>query len=272
MNVLILHFPHPEGYPPTLNAISCISKIATNITILSTNTLPTKWNYPSNTELILFEGEHNRFKQAKWSWHKKIRSYFNYIFKINSLLKEKEIDLLIIYDNIPFLFFTIASLFRKKTFKIWYHSHDVYPVSRYKMFTLKWLSATIERKPLFFNYLDFFSLPAIERKVMFPLDTFKGKFFFIPNYPSKNFIDSKNSLTINENELRIVYPGSPSNKNGFKELIDVMGTKINSKTITLTIIGEVNPNYQTELFEYAKSKNITIQLRFVDRIPYTEMT
>ena len=48
MNVLVLHYTHPEGYPPTINAIHSISKQVNKITILSTDTLPTKWKYEKN--------------------------------------------------------------------------------------------------------------------------------------------------------------------------------------------------------------------------------
>lgn len=270
MNVLALHFTHPEGYPPALNAINCIAKKATKLTILTTDTLPTKWKYAKNIDLKLIDGEHDRFKFVNRSKFEKFKTYFLYIKKVRSFVKKENIDLVIIYDDVPFFLYLLATILLKKNYKLWYHNHDVYPLSSFKKYGINWWGAYTRDN--YFNKIDYFSLPAIERKKMFPLSTFRGKFFFIPNYPSKNFIDLNEPLTINEKELRIVYPGSPSNKNGFKELIDVMETKINTKTITLTIIGEVNPNYKTELFEYAKSKNIANQLRFVDRIPYTEMT
>ena len=77
MNVLVLHYTHPEGYPPTVNAIHSISKQVDKLTVLSTDTLPTKWNYEENVNLVLLKGSHNRFKHVNRSKLDKIKSYLN---------------------------------------------------------------------------------------------------------------------------------------------------------------------------------------------------
>lgn len=272
MNVLILHYTHPEGYPPTFNAINCISKKASSVTILSTDTLPTNWNYDKNVELILLKGEHDRFKHVNRSKFDKLLSYYNYIKQICRLLKKRNVDLLIIYDNVPFLFYQIASFFVSKKIKLWYHNHDVYPLSHYKKYSVNWFGAKSVQDN--FDKIDFFSLPAVERKKMYPFKLFKGKFFFIPNYPSKNIIKPRETPIVlpNKQFIKIVYPGSPSDKNGFKELINTMTEKVNDKLITLTIVGDIKPSYKAELTNYANKLNVGSQLFFNDRIPYTEMS
>jgi UDP-N-acetylglucosamine:LPS N-acetylglucosamine transferase len=272
MNVLILHYTHPEGYPPTLNAINCIAKQVKKVTVLSTATLTTKWNYDENVKLILIENGDDRFQEIKHSNFDKIKFYFKYIFKLYQLLTKESYDLVLIYDNVPFFFYTIVSFFIKKRFKLWYHNHDVYPISDYKKYTINWFAAIIERKSSYFNSIDYFSLPAIERKAMYPLENYKGKFFFIPNYPSKRMIDYDTSLKKDENNIQIVYPGSASHKNGFYELMEVMNQKVNNKIITLTLIGDVHQKFRTDLLAYAKNKGVERQLFFKERIPYMEMT
>lgn len=273
MNVLALHFTHPEGYPPALNAINCIAEKATKITILTTDTLPTKWKYAQNIDLKLIDGEHDRFKFVNRSKYKKFKTYYTYVKKIRSLLKKGAIDLVVIYDDVPFFLYLLATIFLKKSYKLWYHNHDVYPLSSYKKYGINWWGAYTRNK--YFNKIDYFSLPAIERKKMFPLSTFKGKFFYIPNYPSKKVIQpiKKNFENWgNESFIKIIYPGSPSIKNGFEELVNVMHQPINHKKITLTIVGETNAKYKTELTEYATSKGVEKQLFFESRIPYIEMS
>jgi len=272
MNVLILHYTHPEGYPPTINAIHTISKQVDKVTILSTDTLPTKWKYEENTNLILLKGNHNRFEHINRSKFEKIKDYFNYTYNLYKHLKKENINLLIIYDSVPFLFYRIASHFLRINFKVWYHNHDVYPLSKYKKYSVNWLGAKSVQKH--FNTIDFFSLPAIERKKMYPLTTFKGKFFFIPNYPSKNFVASslKKFITPDTHQIKIVYPGTPSHKNGFNELIDAMADPINNKTVTLTLTGEIAPNFIEEIKNYARKKGIETQVFFEKRIAYAEIS
>ena len=272
MNVLVLHFTHPEGYPPTLNAINCISCKVDKLIVLSNDTLPTKNKYDKNVELILLKGNHDKFEYEHRSKFDKLKTYLTYTYKIFKILKNERIDLLIIYDDVPFFFYMIASFFLKKKYKLWYHNHDVYPLSSFKKYKINWLGSASVQK--YFSEIDYFSLPAVERKKMFPLDGFKGKFFYIPNYPSKRLISSPTAsdFKIDENYLKLIYPGNPSHKNGFEELVDVMDAKINGKTITLTIVGDAHSNYQKELTAYAKSKGVEKQLFFVKRIPYIEMT
>ncbi len=273
MNVLALHFTHPEGYPPALNAINCIAEKATKLTILTTDTLPTNWKYAENVALVLLKGEHDRFKFVNRSKFEKFKTYYTYVKKIRSILKKEAIDLVVIYDDVPFFLYLLATIFLKKNYKLWYHNHDVYPLNAFKKYGINWFGAYTRNK--YFNKINYFSLPALERKKMFPLSTFKGKFFYIPNYPSKKVIQpiKKNFENWgNESFIKIIYPGSPSVKNGFEELIDIMHQPINSKKITLTIIGETNTKYKEELTKHAITKGVKNQLFFINRIPYTEMS
>ncbi|MBW6481534.1 MAG: glycosyltransferase [Vicingaceae bacterium] len=273
MNVLVLHFTHPEGYPPTLNAINCIAEKATKLIILSTDTLPTKWKYAQNVDLKLIKGEHDRFKFVNRSKLEKFKTYYTYVKKIRSILKKEAIDLVVIYDDVPFFLYLLATIFLKKNYKLWYHNHDVYPLNAFKKYGINWLGASTRNK--YFNKNNYFSLPALERKVMFPLSNFKGQIYYIPNYPSKKIIQPlKKNFKNWDSEpcIKIVYPGSPSIKNGFEELIDVMPHPINNKKITLTIVGQTNTKYKQELLNYAISKGVKKQLFFVERLPYVEMS
>ncbi|MBE7441776.1 MAG: glycosyltransferase [Flavobacteriales bacterium] len=272
MNVFILHFTHPEGYPPALNAINYIADHTNKVTVLSVDTLPTKWNYNKNVDLILLEGNHNRFEYIKRSKFQKLKTYANYIIKIYKTLKKGDIDLVICYDDVPFFLYKIASSFISKKTKLWVHNHDVYPITAYKKYGINWFGATFIQK--YFNTIDYFSLPALERKIMFPFSTYTGKFFFIPNYPSDRIIKAPNfdQLIIDNEFINIIYPGSPSFKNGFEELIDIFDKKVNGKTIRLTIVGDIPPRYESDLKKYAQLKGVESQLFFKDRIPYSQMT
>lgn len=271
--VLVVHFTHPEGYPPALNAINCLAEKVDTITVVTTDTLPTHWSYKENVNFELVEGEHDRFSFVKKPVRVKVKRYFSFISKIRESIKNDKPDLVITYDNVPFLLYLFATLFlSQKNHKLWNHNHDIYPASRYTKGSINWFSYyAIQR---FLNRLDYFSIPSMERVKMFPMHQFKGKFFYIPNYPSKkiiDFIEIKGANWTKEQTLKLVYPGSPSFKNGFEELLDVMISKVNDKTVTLTLVGETNEKYKKELTSYAVSKGVQSQLYFESRVAYTEM-
>lgn len=272
MNVLVLHYSHPEGYPPSLNAINCIAEEATQLTVLFTETLPTIWNYKTNIKLIALDAPKNRFEALKRSKFEKLNSYLNYIKTTRRLIKTNSYDLVVIYDDVPFLLYRLSMLFLSKNHKLWYHNHDVYPLTHYKKYSINWFAAINTQR--YFKAIDYFSLPAVERKKMYPLENFKGTFFYLPNYPSTKII-KYNADLINQrknDEISIIYPGSPSHKNGFEELVDVLGEKILNRQPTLTIVGDLNPKYKNSLMEYAKKQQVESFLIFKDRIPYTEMS
>ncbi len=270
--VLVVHFTHPEGYPPALNAINCLAEKVDFLKIITTDTLPTEWKYSNNVEFSFVEGEHDRFKFVKKSKWVKLKRYYQFISLIRKSIRQDQPNLIVIYDNVPFLLYLFAVLLLKKNYKLWYHNHDIYPLSQYTKYSINWFSFLAVQK--FFYRIDYFSIPSMERKKMFPMEEFKGKFFFLPNYPSQKIIKStvlKTADWVKEKELRIIYPGSPSIKNGFEELVKFIRTNNLEKRLTLTIVGETNEGYKNELTTYAKQKGVEENLLFVGRVPYTEM-
>lgn len=272
MKVLVLNYTHPEGYPPTFNAINNLSKHFQQVFVLSTNTLDTKWTYDNNVHLTLLNAEKDRFKAVKISKWQKINAYFNYIRQLYLLIRKEKPELLLIYDGVPFFFYFIVSkflVFNKKPF-VWYHNHDIFPLSFYKKYSVNWFGALCEQKCL--NLASVFSLPANERKEYFPMNTFKGKYLFIPNYPSKYFHGKLNieNKTIND-KINIIYPGSICEKHGFEEAISILNEKIEDKEIHLTLLGDITDSYKNELLEIVKQYNNLDKLHFKSRVSYFDV-
>lgn len=272
MKALVLNYTHPEGYPPTFNAINNLSKNTKKVIVLSTNTLETKWKYDNNVELHLLNAEKDRFKSINRSKFRKVKDYFNYGKSLFRLLKKNKPDLVLIYDNVPFLFYYIVSkvfLSSKKT-KVWYHNHDVFPLSYYKKYSINWFGAICEQKKL--NIADYFSLPANERKEYFPMNNYNGKYFFLPNYPSIHFhgqIDIvKKHIT---DKVNIIYPGNICEKHGFEDIITILNKKIDGKTIHLTLLGDITENYKSTLLKIAKEHSCLNNLIFKERVSYFDV-
>lgn len=271
---LILHFIHPEAYPPALNAINCFAEKFDSVEIITTDTFPTDWKYKKNVKISLVEGEHDRFKFSQKSPIIKLKRYLIFLLKIRKAIKNTQPKLVVIYDNVPFFLYLLAVLFLRKKHLLWYHNHDIYPQSKYPKYSILWFSfIAIQR---FFNRIDIFTIPAMERVKMFPMSRFQGKFYFIPNYPSKKIIYSEynyktpNSAKGND-QIKLIYPGSPSKKNGFEELIIAAKSLVNGKKISITIVGEPNAEFRKELENFARYHGVESQLYFEERVSYVKM-
>ncbi len=269
MKVLVLNYTHPEGYPPTFNAINNLSKHFEKVIVLSKNNLPTVWNYDSNVNLILQDEIQNRFKSELKSKFSKFKSYLNYVVTFRKLIIKEKPELLILYDALPlFFYYLIKPTIRQSNQpKVWYHNHDINPLSFYKKYSTNWFGAVIEQKKI--NIASYFSLPAIEREKYFPLASFSGKYYFIPNYPSKYFHgELNNKQKIINDKINIVYPGNISEKHGFEELIPILKEKVHKKELHLTLVGDIRQEYKKYLTEIAKNSGTLHHLHFHDRVSY----
>ena len=154
--------------------------------------------------------------------------------------------------------------------KVWYHNHDVFPLEFYKKYSVNWFGAHTELRLV--RKVNYLSLPANERKEHFNLKGFKGKYFFIPNYPSQYIHGNINiRKRIIDNQIRLIYPGNICHKHGFEELIKILCKKVSEKEIHLTLLGDIQEDYRKELIEIVKSINSLDKLHFISRKSYFEI-
>jgi hypothetical protein len=272
MKVLVSIYTHPEGYPPTFNAINNLSKKADHLSVLATETLDTRWNYDSNVRLHLLPSEKDRFKAMRRSKKEKLMTYIGFCRAYLRIIKSEKPDVILIYDNVALLLYYLIHFFipSKLKPKLWYHNHDVFPLSSYKKYTINWFVAWLEQNRL--DLVDYFSLPAQERKSFFKMERFRGQYFFIPNFPSEYFhgklkLENKK---LND-QINLVYPGNICFKHGFEELIPCLGKKVNGKELHLNLIGDVKKDYKQELLILASKHNCEKFLHFVGRISYFDV-
>jgi len=271
VKALVVIHSHPEGYPPTFNAINNLSKHCEKVDVLTTKTMETVYEYDKNVSLLMLPGDTDRFSPVAKSKFRKLLRYIKFLFVLRKMIARNSPDVVILYDNVPFLFYTLASktIFWGEPIA-WYHNHDVSPLAAHKKYSINWFAACSERRSL--NLVDMFSLPANERKDHFPMKSFKGEYFFIPNYPSRFFHGAIGvSERKIENEIRLVYPGNICNKHGFEELIDILGETIDGKRLQLTLLGDVRESYKQELIARAKRSNAVNNLKFISRKSYFDI-
>lgn len=273
MKILVTIYTHPEGYPPTFNAINNLSKEFDSVDVVATKSMDTRWSYDKNVNLHLTSTLKNRFEFSKVGSFKKFLIYYKFIKTLHKQIVGQKVDIILIYDSIAFLFYLLASLFipKSKRPKIWYHNHDIADISIYKKYSIAWFAAYYEQKKL--HKAHYFSLPSEERKKYFPMEKFNGSYFFIPNYPSKYFHGTLEPSKKNKfgNEIHIVYPGNICFKHGFEELISVLNTNVNGKCLKLNLIGDVEGKYKSELLSLAKENSVENQIIFHDRVSYFDI-
>lgn len=271
MKFVACQYTHIEGYPPTFNALNLIAEQGHKVNVLARKDLDSSWNYNDNITLNFVGNYKNRFEFERTTKFNKIREFLKYVIRLKSLIKKDKPDFLIIYDNIPLMAFMLIRIFISKKIKIWYHNHDVHYLKDYKKYSLNYFAHFFEKKA--FKHIDYFTLPAEERKKYFNLKKFEGFYSVVPNYPPLYLFKlNDDNKQLPTEEIKLIYPGSNiSNKHGIEEIIAVLGTKYFEKKLTLTLIGNIREKYKQQLINIAKENKVEDYLFFKNRLPYPLM-
>ena len=267
-NLVIAIYFHPEAYPPTLNAIGELSECFDNITIVHRPHLRGSWNYPPNVTAVP-SGEYiTSMDQETAPLKKKIFFFFQFINLLFKICREKEPLMILVYDSLSLLAYNLIKLFLPRH-KIWYHNHDVTEMDTIRKFSISWFAAKREMKS--FKYLDIFSLPTNERRAYFPMNDFKGKYFFIPNYPSKRFYNSFYTPRHLSQPVRVIFQGSIGPYHGIEEIIPLLARPINGYNLELLLKGPCRQDFKNSCLQLAVKYQVSDKLFFLGITPYNEV-
>jgi hypothetical protein len=243
MKVLIAFYSHPEGFPPSLNAIQILAGRMKEVSILYQNRGNDRWKYPDNVVLHKIGRQISFRKIEKASVFRKAYELILYSFNFLRLLYKLKPDIILLYDPIPLFVLTVLRPFISRKPVIWYHNHDVYDKSSRTIMG----KATSFFQKRSFRHINLFSLPSPDRLNYFPpLDKYPGiKFHQIPNYPSlalnTSFYRSDNKIFRNS----ILYQGWVSNGHGFEELNNYITGK--DKELKVYLYGTVDSRFRSVL-------------------------
>jgi hypothetical protein len=180
-----------------------------------------------------------------------------------SILNDKP-QVILMYDDFALIPIRILKFLVPSSTKLWYHNHDVLDGDTSK-FSLARV-AQMAQKSLF-SKVDLFTLPSLERTSFFPMDSLKGKFIFLPNYPGKWLNNSyklpKRGLI---SEIKLIYQGRISEGHGLQELINLLSKR---KDINLTIIGIGEPLYIEYLKRRGHENNLEERLIIMKPVAFT---
>ena len=182
--LLIAIYSHPDYYPPTLNVIENLSSLYEEIYLIHRNIPGLNWKYPENVHLIGTKKQFSVQQVEKTGYFKKLLWYPEFSRNLFLTFKKYKPDAFLITDYLSILALRLIFPFIHKPEILWYHNHDVAEEQYIKKFSMTWFSWKSEK--WLFPKLEIFSLPALERKDRFPMNLFNGRFFFLPNFPSRN--------------------------------------------------------------------------------------
>ena len=178
---------------------------------------------------------------------------------------------ILIYDSMPILSYRLISSFIIKPETLWYHNHDVVEDKYCRKWSLIWWAWKSEK--WIFPKLNIFSLPSIERKKCFSFNLFNGKFFFLPNYPSRKIYTKfrKEKEMMRDDTIKILYQGSIGELHGLEEIISLLNIKVQGKSLKLILKGFINDEYLINLKELASQNGVEDKLIYIGPTGYNEV-
>jgi glycosyltransferase involved in cell wall biosynthesis len=260
-NLVCAIYNHPEAYPPTLNAITELSRIYDRLYLIYRPNLQDQWQYPENVTLIRSGSPISTGEQAGLSAIKKALIFFSYGFIFFKTCVKYKPRTILVYDPISLFCYHHFRKFLRFKHLIWYHNHDVAEPDSIKKYSIAWWAARSERST--FKFLSIFSLPSVEREKYFDLASFKGKYFYLPNYPSAVFYSQFASIHPPADQTRLIYQGSISRDHGMEQIMDYIHKS--TKKINLLVIGNVEAPYKEFLVNL--SQELQIEKNFELRKP-----
>ena len=267
--VVVVLYSHPEHFPPTLSAISSLSKMVKKITVLYRPSDPLEWPFPKNVELIPIGRTVPVTEQHFLSAKEKMGLFFKFFNILRKLCNREKPEVVLLYDPIPVAIYSFVRRFINYKPLVWYHNHDVMDAPDMKMFSTTWLA--VREEPRMFPHLDIFSLPSEGRKQFFPMDKLKGKYFFLPNHPSQYFYTGEKSPDRDDSVIRLIFQGQNARKRGFEEVISMLPLQVVGREVHLVLKGRITKEYKKELMDLAALKGAADKLVFLGFSSYKEL-
>lgn len=269
-NILVSIYAHPEGYPPTLNAIDILAEKYDTVIVVGRKILPTKWGYAANVTICL-PGNYISVREfEKKNTLYKIFYFFKYLLTLKKQLKKQLPSVILAYDPLAFFAVILLSKFslKQKKYKIWYHNHDILEFKQLKKYSIQWFAGIFEKR--YFHYADYFSLPSNERLKYFPKIS-NEKYFFIPNYPSLKFYKQFYLKKVLNNEINIIFQGNIDFGHYIENFIPFICRPFNGYNINILLKGWISENFMNYINEQGIKYNCKNNIRVLDITSYQEV-
>ncbi len=266
--VLAFIYGHPENYPPTLHAIEQLALHFEKVWVVFRPNRSLAWSYPSNVQLlpagkniipVAEQEQSGLLRKAYW--------FLQFARTVHTVYRQQKPDAVLAYDSLAMLCLYVIQRAGSQNPNVlfWYHNHDL--PDKPSPFSLPWIALRVQKQV--FSRLDLFSLPANERKSYFPMDVFKGKYFFLPNYPLLAIHRPASFEKMDaHDEIRLLYQGMISDGHGIEEIVPLLRHRINGKYCRLTLIGPIKDTYKQHLSKLAEKQGVFSRLHIKEPVAY----
>ena len=227
------------------------------------------WDYPENVYLVSDDQFIGPRAQEKAPIIQKLRLFVHFTIKFLKTYRKYQPDVLLIYDALAVLSFNWIRKLLNVQSLLWYHNHDKMDAQSVRKYSLS--RQAIKAEKALFKKWDLFTLPALERKVFFPMADLKGRFVHLPNYPALSFYSPFRRRKALDNQIKLVYQGLISEDHGLEEIISFLDRKVQDKTLKLTLYGPIREDYQKRLWAFAQKKGVEDKLFFAGFISYKDL-
>ena len=259
----------PEFYPPTINAIVNLSETCDELVVITRNHAQLDYPYPGNVRMIKTGKFLSVIESEQQNLLSKIISFVKFSLTLFNSARNKNTELMVLYDSIPlFSYFTFRKLLHSQK-KIWYHNHDIPATHPIRKFSVSWFAAKYEKKAM--ESIQYFSLPSLDRLQYYPEWEKKDSFFLLPNYPSLKLERGFRPDFDSSDEMRLIYQGTIGEGHGLEQIISFLNEKISGKSLRLTLKGAVRTEYKKYLSDLALQYDVTDKLEWVPLGPYCEL-
>lgn len=268
-NLVIGIYYHPEAFPPTLNAIGELSGHFDKLSVVHRPHLHGAWKYPANVTAIA-SGEYiTNTAQEQASTPRKILFFRRFVLDLLRECRRLKPRVILLYDTYALLAYRLIRPLLRFKHVLWYHNHDISEISTVRKYSIGWFACKAEQK--LFPHIDLFTVPSVERLPFFPMDTFRGKYFVVPNYPSlafyRQFYTPDKSLEV----IRLIFQGRIGPGHGLEEIIPLLAAPLAGKPLQLVLKGHIRPDYKQTLQDLAQRHSVSGSLSFVGFTPYEEV-
>lgn len=246
--LLVAMYAHIEGYPPSLNAVQTLSCRFDEIVVVHRNVMKTEWKYPANIRLSTTREYCDVSRVARKSPLWKAKSFLQYTFVLLKETRRTRPEWVLLHEPVAMVAWYIVSKLTRQDPGLWYHNHDIF--SGKENFFFFW--ANKAQRHLFSRFRKF-SLPSNDRIGFFPMERFKGTFYFIPNYPGRYLYDRFYKRHPANGVVRIIYQGMICAGHGLETVLQVIKEGIGDTKTDLRLIlkGFPHEDYVDRLLEQA---------------------
>lgn len=267
--VVVAIYIDPDFYPPTINAILNLANEFSEVVVVTRNNSKTDFPFPTNVKLC----KTGKFKPVAeteiQNLFYKIFSFIKFTFRLLQKTIGNKTSLLILFDPMPLLAFSLISRFLSGRLITWYHNHDMPDVSLTKKFTLGWFAA--KREHSIMTRINYFSLPSQDRIQFYPEWQNHEHYFYIPNYPSEFVYGKIKYKKVHSNEIKLIFQGAIGHGHALEEFISLLPEKIKGFSLRLVLKGPVRPRYKEKLMQLAQKYGVEDQLLWIGVGPYSEL-